>query len=155
MAEAGTRRRFIGELLARFVPPTLLVLVAISQLYWTEGRGLLTPARGGGFGLFSTVDKLAHRQVRMFWVGPQGSAQVGLPGGSDNLKRMKIAASLPTESKLRGIVERMEQQGRAVQVDGEPPFPRARVEVWKRAFDQDSLQASRVKVTELVVERPR
>lgn len=155
MAASSNRRGFVAELVARFLPPTLLVLVAISQLYWTEGRGLLTPARGGGFGLFSTVDKLAHRQVRMFWVGPEGTVHVGLPGTPENLKRLKMAASLPTESKLRGIVALMAQQGRAVEVDGEGPFPTARVEVWKRAFDQDTLQASRVLVTELQVERPR
>lgn len=152
-AEPGARR--IGELLARYIAPLLLILVAISQIYLASVRELLTPARGGGFGLFSTVDKLAHRQLRMFWIGPSGSAKVALPGQEPIVKQIRSAAALPTEARLRQIAELVDERGRRVEVQGDPPFPSSRIEVWKRAFDQESLQASRVKVNELVVERAK
>ncbi len=57
----------VDEWLARYLPPILLVLVAATQIYLADVRDLLTPARGGGFGLFSTVDKLRHRHLRVSW----------------------------------------------------------------------------------------
>ena len=152
---AGSHAGRIQPLLAGYLAPALLVLVACSQIYLAHVRELLSPARGGGFGLFSTVDKLGHRQLRMFVSGPSGSAKVALPARPVIAKRIRNTASLPTEASLRTVAELMEELGRTVEVEGEPPFPLARVEVWKRAFDQDSLRASRELVAELVVQRRR
>lgn len=49
--------------LARWVPVGLLGLVAGAQFFLAQTRDLV-PWKGGGFGMFSTVDTLEQRAVR-------------------------------------------------------------------------------------------
>jgi hypothetical protein len=122
-----------------FVAPALLVLTALLQIPMAR-VGTLNPAKGGGFGLFSTVDKLENRIVLAYLETPAGDRPVAI-AFDEGVQRV---ASFPTE---RGI----ERLARALSASGTPP-PDAtglRLEVWKRAFDPATGLESRV----LVVKR--
>ena len=61
--------------------PALLVLTALGQVALTRA-GPLTPWKGGGFGLFSTVDKLENR-ILLAWIEtPDGDELAVLAKGS-------------------------------------------------------------------------
>jgi hypothetical protein len=132
----------VHHLLARFAPAILLIAVAALQIYLAHVRGILTPAKGGGFGLFSTVDKLETRNLRISVIGATGEEPIGLDGLWGALPRV---LSLPTDAALRGIARTIltRAQGR--------PVVAVRVEVWKRDFDSASGVARRIKLRELTV----
>lgn len=133
---------------ARYLPALLLVIVACTQIHLASVRELLTPARGAGFGLFSTVDKLADRHLRIYWTDPSGDALASLPADPAIRRHIRMAASMPSEARLRALA------ALAVRTPEQALRTTLRVEVWKRAFDQDRLEARRVKIRELRVERP-
>ncbi len=56
-----------------YAVPALLVLVACLQL-WRAHTQHLTPWKGGGFGMFSTVDAPGKRILRTYLVTPEGEA---------------------------------------------------------------------------------
>ena len=45
-------RRSFRNVVTRYLPSILLVAVALLQIYLAAVRQILTPAKGGGFGLF-------------------------------------------------------------------------------------------------------
>jgi len=58
--------------------PMLLVLVASVQLV-VANTTLLSPWKGGGFGMFSTVDSPSARFLRIILDTPSGSVRVSMP----------------------------------------------------------------------------
>jgi hypothetical protein len=49
-----------------YFPVALLVIVAFHQLYLTHTNAYLNPDKGGGFGMFATVDKLNNRSLMVY-----------------------------------------------------------------------------------------
>ncbi len=132
-----------------YAPIILAILVALSQIYLARFQGL-TPAKGGGFGLFSTVDKLANRNLRAYLITedreiPFAIAQ-SVPVSQPLRKPIYRAASLPSDRHLRVIIDDLLTKPYEVPIKG------IRVEVWKRSFDAESLMALRVKVKEMTVD---
>ncbi len=142
--ESGTSRarRSFRDVVARCLPSVLLVAVALLQIYLAAVRQLLTPAKGGGFGLFSTVDKLETRDVRIYVVGDSSERPIGLEGVWGALPP---AMSLPTDARLRAVARTVLSRG------FQPPIVAVRVEVWKRDFDSASGMARRIKLRELTL----
>ena len=91
-----------------YLPAILLIGIASSQLYLTQFEGQLTPDKGGGFGLFSTVDRLALRTVRLY--GTVDGSEEHLPINmkseeSRPLRRLSVAAkALPTADRLQKVI---------------------------------------------------
>ncbi len=137
-------RRSLPHLFARSVPATLLIGVASLQIYLAHVRQILTPAKGGGFGLFSTVDKLETRNLRAYLIGDTGERPVTLDGLWGLLPR---TLSLPNDAALRGVAQTL-----LTRAPG-PSIVAVRVEVWLREFDSASGEARRVKLRELTVRR--
>ena len=143
------RRKLRGRVLRAavyFLPTALLICVGLSQVYLAHVQQLLTPAKGGGFGLFSTVDKLVNRSVRAYVIEYGWETPISMPRPvplKDTLGRPTLtAASLPSDSHLLTLAK-----GLAARND-EVDFRAVRVEVWKLAFDAETMQISRIKVRE-------
>ena len=114
------------------LPAAVLVVVALAQM--TVGRAWgLSPWKGGGFGMFSTLDARPFRYLRVYVTAPERSEELAIPASLED-----VAASaevLPTDGQLerlaRRMVERERSKGR--------PVARVRVEVWREEFSPDSL----------------
>jgi hypothetical protein len=135
-------RRSFGNVVARYLPSILLIAVALLQIYLAAVRQILTPAKGGGFGLFSTVDKLETRDVRVYVVGETSERPIGLEALWGVLPP---AMSLPTDARLRAVARTVLTRR------FEQPTVAVRVEVWKRDFDSASGIARRIKLRELTL----
>jgi hypothetical protein len=134
----------LHRVLTRSAPAVLLIAVALLQIYLAHVRQILTPAKGGGFGLFSTVDKLETRNLRAYLVGDTWERPVKLDGLWGVMPR---ALSLPTDAALRDVAKVL-----LARAPGRP-IVAARVEVWTREFDVRSGEARRVKLRELTLRR--
>jgi hypothetical protein len=130
--------------IARSAPAILLIAVALFQIYLAHVRQILTPAKGGGFGLFSTVDKLENRNFRAYMIGEVSERPIELEGLWGRLPRV---LSLPTDAALRAIATTVltRASGRSIVA--------VRVEVWKRDFDSTTGVARRIKLRELTLHK--
>lgn len=120
------------------VAPALLLALGLAQIGgWLAFD--LSPWKGGGFGMFSTNDHGAFRQVRVFEQGEAGVRRVAIPSELDRLRRH--AREVPREANLRrlGIALRAE-------VPGLGPL---RIVVLRTAFAPTGLVPSRVPVSQL------
>ncbi|QSQ12350.1 hypothetical protein [Myxococcus landrumensis] len=92
------------ERLLAMCAPALLVLVAAVHLYLVESKGL-SPWKGGGFGMFSTVDSPSARFLRVYLVEGASEVQVRLP---DRMKELGYDVRvLPTHDALEGLATRV------------------------------------------------
>jgi hypothetical protein len=128
-----------------YLPALLLVLVALSQVCLAWGGGLLNPDKGGGFGMFSTVDRLNHRHFRAYLISSEGEKALDIPRGHPLRPAIRRATSFPSEDHLREV---------AGQLLGRHPTAAIRVEVWKSSFDPASLQVRLAQVASLTVAQP-
>lgn len=127
-AGPASRWRQCGPIL----PAAALVVVAVLQM--TVGRAWgLSPWKGGGFGMFSTLDARPFRYLRVYVTAPQRSEELAIP---ESLADAAAAAEiLPTDAQLarfaRAVVRRERSRGR--------PVAQVRVEVWREEFARGSL----------------
>jgi hypothetical protein len=130
-AERGSARRRI----ARSLPAALLIVVALHQIVRAH-TGPLSAWRGGGFGMFSTIDHLAARYVRCYLVGSRGEKSVPVPPRL--LAQELTALGLPTERNLRALAAAIA----ATAPPGVRDVTAVRVEYWVREFDAASATLS-------------
>jgi hypothetical protein len=126
------------------LPALLLVLVALAQVCLTWGGGRLNPDKGGGFGMFSTVDRLNHRHFRACLIGPEGEKVLDVPAGHPLRPSIRRATSFPSDGHLREVASLLAQEQSTSAI---------RVEVWKHAFDPSSLQVRPLQVAALTAGR--
>ena len=116
-------RRLVG-----YFPILLLVLVALNQIRMARTTDL-TAWKGGGFGMFSTLDRPRARQVRVHIVGGGRDIPFAIPADLHNLE--ESARNLPNEKNLirlgREIADTLEDRLAGLET--------IRVEVWRRALD--------------------
>jgi hypothetical protein len=120
------------------IAPALLLALGLAQIGgWLAFD--LSPWKGGGFGMFSSNDHGAFRQVYVFERSEAGERRVALPSELDRLRRH--AREVPREANLRrlGIALR-----RAV-----PELGPLRIEVVRTEFAPSGLAPSRVPLAEL------
>src|SRR5262245_56277891 len=98
-----------------YLPALLLVLVAVVQIALVRAIDL-TPWKGGGFGMFSTLDHGAFRGVRIVIDGPGRSEALEIPASLEAIAARAIAC--PSTWLLRefaeGIVARERRYERPV-----------------------------------------
>lgn len=149
---------------ARFAAPVACIATALVQLACARG-GSLNPAKGGGFGLFSTVDKLENRVVFLSAIRrPEDPGRPLLTPGycrecepearhangkklSRHEKRLlDDAASFPREAALARVARAFAARRRGRDFHG------IRVEVWARTYDRNTQTAGRVRIAEMTLD---
>lgn len=114
------------------VPAALLAIVATAQLALTH-VALLSPWKGGGFGMFATLDGRPFRYARVFVRAPERSEEITVPPSLEDLAT--AVEILPGEAQFdrlaRAVVAREHRQGR--------PANEVRIEVWRIEFAAGSL----------------
>lgn len=122
-------------MLSKFIPPLLLTVVAVTQIGLAR-RADLTAWKGGGFGMFATLDHGAYRGVDIVVDAPDRSEAIEIPPSLETAAAR--AAAFPAEWLLRqlaeGVAAREERNERAVS--------RVTVTVWRADFDRATLAAS-------------
>jgi hypothetical protein len=104
-----------------FVPAGILALVAVAQraLLLTTA---LTPWMGGGFSMFTTVDGINARHLRVFVATTGSDIAISAPVVPDSL------LNFPTTSALDDIARKT--------LAGDPALTHVRAEVWSFRFDR-------------------
>ena len=122
-------------MLSKYLPPALLVLIAVIQVGLTQAFDL-TAWKGGGFGMFSTLDHGAYRGVDVVVDGADRSESLTIPPSLETIAAR--VAAVPTEWLLRelavGVVAREQRYRRAVS--------RVSITVWRTNFDRATLHAT-------------
>ena len=116
--------------IAGVLPLIVLALVALNQVRLAKTTDL-SAWKGGGFGMFSTLDRPRARQVRCNLVGRGNDVPLAIPAELRDLE--ESVKNNPTQKKLirlgRKIAETLD--------DRLPGLEMIRVEVWRRRLDLD------------------
>lgn len=98
-----------------WLPVILLAVVAATQIVLTKTADL-SPWKGGGFGMFATLDGSAARRVRIVVEAEGFSEDVEIAGSQEILAAR--ASLFPSNSKMQALAEavatREKRYGRAV-----------------------------------------
>jgi hypothetical protein len=89
-----------------FVAPAILIVLACRQLYLAHSHHL-TPWKGGGFGMFATLDRNENRLLRCYLITDQGEIPVELPHSEKYL--VDQIRSMPTRGLLSKLATKMAQ----------------------------------------------
>jgi hypothetical protein len=113
-----------------WLPGFLLIAVAISQIVLATTADL-SPWKGGGFGMFSTIDGTASRDLRIFAEAPGRSEQLEI---APSQELMAARSELYPSDKLlkdlaAAVVDRERRYRRPVTI--------VRIEVWRIEFNED------------------
>ena len=108
----------------------------------------LTPWKGGGFGMFSTLDHGAYRGIDILIEAPDRSESQHVPPSLEELAAR--AASCPSEWLLRELAEGVVARERRY----ERPVTTVALTVWRTRFDPSSLAASEVPLRTYVYQVP-
>lgn len=127
----STARQSPDTRILKYTAPVLLTLLACIQLVLGL-RFDLTPWKGGGFGMFSTVDRPRARQVRCNLVGGNNDVPLAIPAELSDLS--ESVKTNPTGRKMKRLGRRIADTVE----DRLPGLETVRVEVWKRTLDLDS-----------------
>jgi hypothetical protein len=103
----------------------------------TVGRAWgLSPWKGGGFGMFSTLDARPFRFVRVYVTAPERSEELAVPASlADDAAAAEV---LPTDARLERLARRIVERERS----RERPVSQVRIEVWREQFARGSLAPS-------------
>lgn len=115
--------------------------MAAAQIVLTR-TGPLAPWRGGGFGLFSTVDKSENRILLGWLETPEGDLPINVDSRTDEGREV---IAFPTAARLDRLARRLA-------AEHEPADGKAlRLEVWKRTFDASAPSTRRALVARVTV----
>ena len=133
--------------MARYLPAALLAAMAVVQIVLAFTLHL-SAWKGGGFGMFATLDHGAFRGVDVVVDAPERSEQVEIaPSLQSEAAR---AVAFPVDWLLRdlasGIAERERRQNR--------PVTRVTLSVWRAEFDRASLRGSEQPIRTFVYDVP-
>jgi hypothetical protein len=109
-----------GGRLRAAVGPALLLAVLASHVSLRTSANL-TPWKGGGFGMFSTIDSPATRQVRVDLQGDDGETPVAVPAGFTALANEVRAA--PSTERLADLARSLAGQAWVVPRISRPDAP--------------------------------
>lgn len=148
-----------------YLPPALLTIVALQQIVLTKTSSLV-PWKGGGFGMFSSVDSERSRMLRAFVLVDDRSYAV--VGSIDALGlAVGKAISLPSPGRLNDIAGRLarrtwwlDPKTNTVSLEREGDERRirvrataVRVQVFRVLFHSDSAVVERFLLAEATRER--
>lgn len=168
--------RRVADLLIVLLVPAVLAGVALHQM-WLTTTSDLTPWKGGGFGMFSSVDRPSHRAVRGLFHTDQGVVPVDMCSLKDELGRSAEktfinARALPDARRMDPWAELVMDAGWRVdhndvavfaewQADAEEPVPllavagsdgrtvtELTIEVWAASYDREGNEIAPALLTE-------
>ena len=119
--------------LPAILPSVVVLLVGALQIYLTSTTNLM-PWKGGGFGMFPTIDGSLHRYVRVFVSAPERSEEILLRG---ELRRLAARIQVfPAELLLKSLGREIaaEQHSRGLPVEA------VHIEVWLIDFARSDLE---------------
>ena len=93
-------RRAIDIRVLKYAAPALLTTLACLQLFLGLNFGL-TPWKGGGFGMFSTVDRPSARSVRVYLETDDSELPTKVPSWLHH--RRGYVRSLPVDFRVRSL----------------------------------------------------
>lgn len=120
---------------SRLLPPLLLTVVALLQIVLARTADL-TAWKGGGFGMFSTLDHGAYRGVDIVVDAPDRSETLEIPPSLEIAAAR--AAAFPVDWLMRDLAERVVARERR----NERAVSRVTVTAWRADFDRATLRAS-------------
>jgi hypothetical protein len=177
---SGSREEQLRVLLAVCLVPIILTAVAGYQVYRTRTYAT-TPWKGGGFGMFSTIDFPPARVHRVYLVLGELSIPVALDGRFD--ESMRLLRNIPQPEVLANVArvltefrwvypadryttpapELTAQSGTDLQVLGHGedvpfgfrmlPYEAIRLEVWRYTFESKSAKAGLKLISEATAAR--
>jgi len=115
--------------------PGLLLALAVAQIFAFFAVGL-SPWKGGGFGMFASLDSGGFRRVRVVELAAGGERPVALPQELERLQRH--VREVPRAANLRRFGEALRERA--------PDLGALRVEVWRTEFAPRDLAPSSVLV---------
>jgi hypothetical protein len=116
-------------------PALLLTIVAIGQIVLAHTTDL-SPWKGGGFGMFATIDGTATRHVRLFVRAPDRSEELAIqPSFERAAAKAELFPSYQSLKRLADAVAARERRYRRAAAE-------IRVQVWRSTFDAESLRAT-------------
>jgi hypothetical protein len=119
----------------RTAPAVLLTVVAVCQIVLATTADL-TPWKGGGFGMFATLDHNAYRRLDVVIEGPERSEALEIPPSLEVAAAR--ASAFPAELMLRSLAEDVVERERRYQRG----VSRVTITVWRTDFDRTTLRAS-------------
>jgi hypothetical protein len=117
------------------LPSLILIVVAFSQIALARTVAM-TPWKGGGFGMFSTLDHGAFRGVDVVVEAADRSEAQEVPPSLEEMAAR--AATCPSEWLLRRLAEGVVARERRY----ERPVTRVKLTVWRTDFDPVTLHAT-------------
>jgi hypothetical protein len=117
----------------RYLPQALLLLVFASQLVLVRVSAL-TPWKGGGFGMFSTLDHGAFRRITAVVEAPHRSEAVDIAPSLELAEAR--AVTCPADWLLRRLAAGVAARERR----HERPVDTVRLTVWRTEFDRTTIQ---------------
>jgi hypothetical protein len=121
--------------LSSWLSPVLLVLVAALQVGLAHTADL-TAWKGGGFGMFSTLDHGAYRGIDVVVDAPDRSESLEIPPSLETAAAR--AAACPTDALMRVLAQEVTARERRYQ----RAVTRVTVTAWRTDFERRTLQAS-------------
>jgi hypothetical protein len=121
--------------LSKLLPPALLIVVAVIQVSLSQTVDL-TAWKGGGFGMFSTLDHGAYRGVDIVVDGPDRSESLEIPPSLEIAAAR--AAAFPSDWLLRALAEGVAAREQRYQRE----VSRVTVTAWRTDFNPGTLRAS-------------
>jgi hypothetical protein len=117
------------------VPPLLLFVVAVIQIALSRTADL-TPWKGGGFGMFATLDHGAYRGIDIVVDAPDRSEALEVPESLETA--VARAAAYPADWLMRALGEGVAAREKRHQ----RPVSRVTLRVWRTDFDRETLHPS-------------
>jgi hypothetical protein len=114
------RENRIRKLLESYGVAALLVLVALRQIALSQTRGL-SPWKGGGFGMFSSLDRAETRLLRCDLVTGSSRTPVALSRSERMSRLASKARSEPTRPRLEALAAEIERELSAQGAGGARP----------------------------------
>jgi hypothetical protein len=122
-------------------------MVALTQIGLARRAGL-SPWKGGGFGMFSTLDTRPHRYLRIRVLGSGRSEDLGVPAWAQALA--VVVETLPTDTHFerlgRAVVAHERARGRAADS--------VHIELWRDEHDAVTLRPTSRKLKEYAWRAP-
>jgi hypothetical protein len=149
-----------------FLPPLILTIVATTQIFLSK-KSTLAPWKGGGFGMFSSVDLEGYRVARAYLTSEDGQDYaIRLEAVDEFEYSLPQASAFPTEERLGALADRMLRMNWRKDANDRvvTPLPRGsreprlraaaiRLEILKLVFDRESGRVDRVLIADITRER--
>jgi hypothetical protein len=129
------------------IPPALLAVVAVGQFALAR-TGDMTAWKGGGFGMFSTLDHNAFRRIDVVIEAPDRSEGLEIPPS------LEIAAARATAYPADWLLTRLSEGVVAREQRNQRPATRVTTTVSRTDFDPATLHAVERPVRTFVYDAP-